>query len=458
MGVFRAYDIRGVYGEDLTPKLSFDIGMAFAQLIGEGKRISVARDARLSGPVLESMFKVGVLASGCDAVELGLQPTPILYFSVAHLKLDGGCATTASHNPPEYNGFKLCRERGFSLTYESGIGEIEKQVTSGAFKYRPWNKLGREDHYDIRPVYEEYLKERIRLKRAVRVVVDAGNGACGFMGSVLKRLGCKVDVLYGEPDGRFPHHVPNPLNEESLTELKRRVVEFEADLGVAFDGDGDRVGFVDDRGETVRADHAMMLFAEDLIKRRGCWKPKILFDVATSKAVAEYVQQLGGTPKMTRVGHSYVMEALHAEAAAMAGEISGHYYFADEHYGFDDGLYAAARMIEILSQSESKISEIVKGLPCYVSSPEERRKCPDEKKFEVVEGVKRRLSSMGYRLITLDGVRVELENAWALVRASNTEPAIVLRFEGESHEELIKVKRLVEEALTESVKEAHAMR
>jgi len=456
LGVFRAYDIRGIYGEELTPKLGFDIGMAFAQLVGEGGRISVARDARLSGPVLEAMFKVGVLASGCDVVELGLQPTPILYFSVAHLKLDGGCVTTASHNPPEYNGFKLCREGGFSLTFESGIGKIERQVTAGALKYKPWNKLGREDCYDIRPVYEEYLKERIRLSRAVRVVMDAGNGTCGFMGEVLKRLGCKVDVLYGEPDGRFPNHIPNPLNEETLTALKRRVVEFEADLGIAFDGDGDRVGFVDERGETVRADHAMMIFAEDLIKRRGRQRPRILFDVATSKAVSEYVQQLGGIPKMTRVGHSYVMEALHEEAAAMAAEISGHYYFADEHYGFDDGLYAAARMIEILSHRESNLSEITRRLPSYVSTPEKRLECPEDRKFKVVEEVKRRLSSMGYRLITLDGVRVEVGNAWALVRASNTEPAIVLRFEGENQEMLNKVRRLVEEALGEAMKETHA--
>jgi phosphomannomutase/phosphoglucomutase len=276
------------------------------------------------------------------------------------------------------------------------------------------------------------------------------------MGEVLKRLGCKVDVLYGEPDGRFPNHIPNPLNEETLTALKRRVVEFEADLGIAFDGDGDRVGFVDERGETVRADHAMMIFAEDLIKRRGRQRPRILFDVATSKAVSEYVQQLGGIPKMTRVGHSYVMEALHEEAAAMAAEISGHYYFADEHYGFDDGLYAAARMIEILSHRESNLSEITRRLPSYVSTPEKRLECPEDKKFKVVEEVKRRLSSMGYRLITLDGVRVEVENAWALVRASNTEPAIVLRFEGENQEMLNKVRRLVEEALGEAMKETHA--
>ncbi|MEM2901161.1 MAG: phosphomannomutase/phosphoglucomutase [Candidatus Bathyarchaeia archaeon] len=454
--MFRAYDIRGVYGEDLTPKLGFDIGMAFAQLIGEGKRISVARDARLSGPIMESMFKLGVLASGCDTVELGLQPTPILYFSVAHLKLNGGCVTTASHNPPEYNGFKLCRKGGFSLTYESGIGEIEKLVTSRGTKYKRWNKLGKEEQCDIRPIYENYLREKIQLKRIMRVVVDAGNGTCGFMGEVLKRLGCKVDVLYGEPDGRFPHHVPNPLREETLTDLKKRVVEFDADLGIAFDGDGDRVGFIDDKGKMVKADHAMMIFAEDLIKRRGFLKSKILFDVATSRAVAEYVQQVGGSPKMTRVGHSYVMEALYEEGAAMAGEISGHYYFADDHYGFDDGLYAAARMVEILSHSESKLSEIIKGLPSYFSTPEERRKCPDERKFEVVEILKRKLTSMGYRIIDLDGVRVELEDAWALVRASNTEPAVVLRFEGETQEGLRNVKKLVEEALSAAYKEASA--
>lgn len=450
MGVFRAYDIRGVYGKELSPKLGFDVGLAFAQFIGEGKTLSVARDVRLTGPVLESMVKAGILASGCDVMELDVQPTPLMYFSIAHLGLDGGCMITASHNPPEYNGFKLCREKGFSLTYESGIGEVERLVSSADMKFKHWNQLGNKEHFKIRPVYEEYLKERIRFGRKLKVVVDVGNGTCGFVGEMLKRLGCKVDVLFGEPDGRFPNHIPNPLNEETLEELKRRVVGYKADMGIAFDGDGDRVGFVDERGVAVKGDQAMMILAENVVKRGG--KSKVLFDVATSKAVPEHVEALGGKPLMTRVGHSYVMEALHREGADMAAEISGHYYFADEYYGFDDGIYAAAKMIEILSNNELRLSEIVQKLPGYISTPEERRKCPDDKKFEVVDRVKEKLESSGYRLITLDGVRVELEDAWGLVRASNTEPAIILRFEGKTPEQLEKVKTLVEEAFDKAMK------
>ena len=282
------------------------------------------------------------------------------------------------------------------------------------------------------------------------MVIDAGNGTCGFVGDMLERMGCQVDMLFPEPDGRFPNHIPNPLIEETLKTLKKRVVESHADLGVAFDGDGDRVGFVDEKGVAVKADQTMMIFAEDLTKETK--KPKILFDVATSKAVPEYIQTLGGESLMTRVGHSYVMEALHHENGKMAAEISGHYYFADDYYGFDDGIYAAARMIEIVSRSSSTLSETVRRLPSYVSTPEERIECSDEKKFQIVERVKERLESAGYKIVSIDGARIELEDAWALVRASNTEPAIVLRFEGKTLEQLKNVEGIVREVFDKVMK------
>jgi phosphomannomutase/phosphoglucomutase len=448
--IFRAYDVRGIYGEELSPEISYEIGLAFGQFMGEKKRLSVARDVRLSSPVLEHTLKAGMLASGCDVVALGIQPTPLLYFSIAHLGLDGGAVITASHNPPEYNGIKLCREKGFSLTYESGIEEIRKQVLGKTLRSKDWNSLGKEETLEIRSIYEAYLEKRFEFGRRINMVIDAGNGTCGFVGDMLERMGCQVEMLFPDPDGRFPNHIPNPLMEETLETLKKRVVELDADLGIAFDGDGDRVGFVDEKGVVVKGDQTMMIFAEDLTKETK--KPKILFDVATSKAVPEYIEMLGGKPLMTRVGHSYVMEALRNENGKMAAEISGHYYFADDYYGFDDGIYAAARMIEIVSRSSSTLSEMVRRLPSYVSTPEERIKCSDETKFQVVERVKEQLESAGYKIITIDGVRIELEDAWALVRASNTEPAIVLRFEGNTVDQLKKVEATVKEVIEKVMK------
>jgi len=443
--IFRAYDVRGIYGEELSPEIGYEIGLAFGHFMGEKKKLSVARDVRLSSPVLEYALKAGMLASGMDLVALGVQPTPLLYFSIAHLDLSGGAMITASHNPPEYNGIKLCREKAFSLTYESGIGEIKKQVSEGHLRSQNWSSLGKENPFDIRPIYETYLEERIKLARKIKIVVDAGNGTCGFVGDMFARMGCEVEWVFKEPDGRFPNHIPNPLIEETLQTLKRKVVESHADMGVAFDGDGDRVGFVDEKGSAVKADQIMMIFADALAKENK--RPRILFDVATSKAVLEYIQSVGGEPLMTRVGHSYVMEALHNKKGIMAAEISGHYYFADDYYGFDDGIYAAARMMEILSRSSSMLSETVRRLPSYVSTPEERIHCADEKKFDIVEKVKQQLQLERHRTIDIDGVRIELEDAWGLIRASNTEPAIALRFEGKTLRALRNVEAIAKKAL-----------
>jgi phosphomannomutase/phosphoglucomutase len=448
---FRAYDIRGIYGKDLLPKPCYDIGLAFAQFIGEKKELSIARDVRLSSPIIESMVRAGILASGCDLITLGVQPTPILYFSIAHLGLDGGCMITASHNPPEYNGIKLCRENGFSLTYESGIQKIKNQVINGVYESKRWNHLGKERSLDIRSSYESYLKDRIKFEREMHIVIDAGNGTCGFVGDMLKRMGCKVDVLFADPDGRFPNHIPNPLIEGTLTTLKQKVLSLKADLGIAFDGDGDRVGFVDEKGNALRAEQVMMIFAEELMRKDN--SPKILFDVATSKAVPEYISKLGGTSLMTRVGHSYVMESLHKERGKMAAENSGHYYFLDDYYGFDDGTYAAMRMIEILSRSKKGLSFITNKLPHYFSSVEERFHCADEYKFKAVEMLRDNFEHSCYNLITIDGVRIETDDAWALVRASNTEPAIVLKFEGKTAEQMKKIKNFVKVILHHTLKE-----
>jgi phosphomannomutase/phosphoglucomutase len=449
--IFRAYDIRGIYAKDLLPKPCYEIGLAFGQLIGEKKQLSIARDDRLSSPIIESMVKAGILASGCDLLTLGVQPTPILYFSIAHLELAGGCMITASHNPPEYNGIKLCRENGFSLTYESGIQKIKNKVLDGVSEAKTWDNLGKESPLEIRSIYESYLKDRIKFERKMHIVIDAGNGTCGFVGNMLERMGCKVKILFEEPDGRFPNHIPNPLIEDTLTTLKKKVLSLKADLGIAFDGDGDRVGFVDEKGNSLRSEQVMMIFSEDLIRKNK--SPKILFDVATSKAVPEYIHMLGGTSLMTRVGHSYVMEALHKENGKMAAENSGHYYFSDDYYGFDDGIYAAMKMIEIISRSKKELSAITKKLPYYFSTPEERVHCADEHKIRAIELLRDYFENSSFDLITIDGVRIETDGAWALVRASNTEPAIVLKFEGKTSEQMKKIEDYVKSILHHTLKE-----
>ncbi|RLG92842.1 MAG: phosphomannomutase [Candidatus Hecatellales archaeon] len=437
--VFRAYDIRGVYGEDLTPELALRIGMAFGTFLNGGK-VFVGGDSRLTSPTLKGCIVAGLASTGCDCFDIGLVPTPTLYFASIHYGENGGVMVTASHNPPQYNGFKLCRG-GISYSYETGIGEVEKIVEEGRFRLVSWEKTGKINVQDVLSDYMDYLvKDRV-LERKLKVIVDAGNGTCGFTEKIFKALGCEVKVLFGEPDGRFPNHIPDPLKEDTLKTLREKIVEEKADLGIAFDGDGDRVGFVDEKGQIVRGDQAFMLFARETLKRYP--NSKIIFNVLGSKALFEEVKALGGIPVMTRVGHSYIHEALLKEKAVLAGEISGHYYFAKEYYGFDDGIFAAVKMVELLGKTNLKLSEMVEKLPKYYSSPEVRIPCSDEKKFRVVDVLREKFEREGYKLITIDGVRVEFEDGWGLVRASNTEPALVLRFEAQTQERLEKIRQYI---------------
>ncbi|MHC1586833.1 MAG: phosphomannomutase/phosphoglucomutase [Candidatus Hecatellaceae archaeon] len=437
-GIFRAYDIRGVYGEDLTVEMALKIGLAFGSMLEEGMEVVVGRDSRLSGPALQSAVASGLAAAGCNVVDLGLVATPVVYFASIHYGVKGGVMVTASHNPPQYNGFKLCRG-GVSYSYETGVGEVERRVSQGLFRVKSWKQAGSIKSFNPIPDYTETLLKGRKLEKPVKVVVDAGNGACGFSSQIFEKLGCQVKMLYAEPDGSFPNHIPNPLIEETLEDLRRAVVEWGADLGIAFDGDGDRVGFVDDKGRIVQGDQAFILYVREILNRYP--GSKVIFNVLCSRAVVEEVKRLGGQPMMIRVGHSYIHEALLAEKAPLAGELSGHFYFGREYYGYDDAIYAAVRMVEIVSKAGVSFSQLVDSLPRYVSSPEIRVKCPDEVKFKVVEALKGRLEAQGLKLITVDGVRVEEEEGWGLIRASNTEPALVLRFEATTAEKLEDLKR-----------------
>lgn len=437
-GVFRAYDIRGVYGKDLTPSLALKIGMAFGSFLEAGIEVVVGVDSRLTSPILKSCVIAGLASTGCDCFDVGLVPTPTLYFASIHYGKKGGVMVTASHNPPQYNGFKLCKG-GVSYSYETGIGNVEKIVETEKFRPVGWEKTGKISKKEVLLDYVDYILKNRSLEKKLRVVVDAGNGTCGFTEKIFGMLGCEVKVLFGEPDGRFPNHIPDPLKEETLETLRKTVVKEEADIGIAFDGDGDRVGFVDEKGQIIKGDQAFMLFIRETLER--CPNSKIIFNVLGSKALSEEIKALGGIPIMTRVGHSYIHETLLRENAVLAGEVSGHYYFGREHYGFDDGVFAAIKMVELLSKTNLKLSELIKKLPKYHSSPEIRISCPDEKKFKVVNVLKEKFEKEGYKLITIDGVRVEFEDGWGLVRASNTEPALVLRFEAQTQKRLEEIKK-----------------
>jgi phosphomannomutase/phosphoglucomutase len=439
-GIFRAYDIRGVYGSEIDPKMALRIGMAFGSFLGAGEDTVVAMDARLSSPVLKEAFASGLMATGCDCIDLGMTATPVLYFASINSGPKAGGMITASHNPPEQNGMKLCRA-GIAYSYETCIGRIEAILHQGNYRLASWDALGRLEKFDAFPDYAERLMRMIKIERGMKVVVDVGNGVCGFTKRLFEDLGCHADFLYAEPDGRFPNHLPDPLKEETLKELKLMVPEKKADVGIAFDGDGDRVGFVDEKGRSVRGDQALAIFARDVLRRRP--GSKIVFNVLCSKALKEDIEAHKGIPKMSRVGHSYVQELLIKERAPLAGELSGHFYFAEGYYGYDDGILAALKMVEILSKESSTLSELVGTIPHYETTPELRVPCPDDKKFKVVEALKVRLRNLGLTIVDLDGVRVEFPEGWGIVRASNTEPALVMRFEAKDSKRLLEIQDLI---------------
>jgi phosphomannomutase/phosphoglucomutase len=433
MGIFRAYDIRGIYPSELDANIALKLGLAFGKF-NPGK-LAVAMDMRLSSPLLTKAVTAGLLATGCDVIDIGMVPSPVLYYAVASKKLDGGAMVTASHNPAKYNGFKFCLKDAICISGETGIMDLKKMI-EGDLKKADWNRVGKLTKEDIIQDYFKYLNKLAKPERKLKIVIDAGNGSCGFTEDFFKQFG-EVTMLFGKPDGRFPNHIPDPLDEENLEFLKKEVLKQKADLGIAFDGDGDRVGFVDNRGRFVSGDFSLMIFAKNVLEKK---KGKVLFEVRGSRALQEYIKSLGGEPVMVRIGHSFIHEDVLKHNALVAGELSGHIYFGKPHYGYDDGILAALKMIEFVSKIDDLASFIDK-LPRYVSSPEIRITCSDEKKFKIVGEVQKELKKKGYKVIDIDGARVEFEEGWGLIRASNTQPAIGLRFEGKNSSEMEKIKK-----------------
>lgn len=440
-GIFREYDIRGIVGEDFTLEEMERFGRGYGTYLGAkgGRRVVVGRDCRLSSPQIRDMVVKGLLASGLDVVDVGMCPTPVLYFALRHLGVDGGLMITASHNPPQYNGFKVCV--GTETIFGDQLQELRRTVEAGRFSCGQ----GRLSNYDILTPYCSHLAGNLKLQRPVRLAVDCGNGTAGLTaGYVLNTLGCTPVELFTEPDGRFPNHDPDPTVLENLSKIRRVVLEQELELGIAFDGDGDRLGVVDQRGEVIPGDMLMVIFARDILKRI----PGATFigEVKCSQRMYDDITARGGKAVMWKTGHSLIKSKMKEEKAVLAGEMSGHLFFADRYFGYDDALYAACRLLEILSRDSKPLSSYLEDLPPAVATPEIRVACPEGKKFQVVEKVLA-FFRQTHPVIDVDGARVIFPEGWGLVRASNTSPVLVLRFEAKDPEGLGRVQALVEEAV-----------
>jgi len=440
--IFREYDIRGVADTELQSADIADLGRALGTLLQRrsgSKRISLGRDCRLSSPRLHDALLEGLLDSGCEITDVGVVPTPLLYYSAVHLKTGGAIMITGSHNPAEFNGFKsVC---GSGTIHGDDIQAVRKLIDARDFEQ------GRGSHstIDIVTPYVGEISSQFKFDRRIKVVVDAGNGTGGpAMHRILERLNCDAQELFFEMDGHFPNHHPDPTVPENLTQLVDAVKAGKADLGIAFDGDADRVGAVDENGEVIYGDMLLLICAREILTRKP--KATIIGEVKCSQVLYDELGRLGGDAIMYKTGHSLIKAKMKEVHAELAGEMSGHMFFADRYHGYDDALYAACRLMEIVAKSGKPISAQLAGLPKMVSTPEIRIDCPDATKFQVVERVKEHFR--GRRpIIEVDGVRVVFENGWGLLRASNTQPVLVMRFEAGNQELLTAYRSEVESAL-----------
>jgi len=437
--IFREYDIRGVVDRDLTPEIVRRLGQGFGTYVApQGlKKLVVGRDGRLSSKTFGEALIEGLLSTGCDVVDIGLCPTPAYYFSLFHLNQEGGMMVTGSHNPPEFNGFKI--SVGKSTLFGEEIQKLGRLVGKAHFV----TGEGHLSTKEIIPAYQDYIKKNVHLDRKLRVVIDAGNGTAGLVaGPLLRDLGCEVEELYCEVDGRFPNHFPDPTIPEYLKDLIDRVKGTRADLGIGYDGDADRIGVVDDQGSVIWGDQLMILFAREILKRRK--GATFVAEVKCSQNLYDDIEKQGGKAIMWKTGHSLIKEKMRIEDAALGGEMSGHIFFADRYLGYDDAIYASCRLLELLSKTEKKLSHLLDDVPKTFTTPEIRVECPDDIKFKVVEQVKEELRKE-CSIIDVDGVRAKFEGGWGLVRASNTQPVLVLRFEALTEKRLQEIKKFVED-------------
>jgi len=434
--IFREYDIRGNVVEDFPPEVVELLGKGFGTYVRRngGKEITLSGDVRLTTPNLMAQFKDGVLSTGVDVIVLGLLPTPANYYSMFKLDVDGATQITGSHNPPEFNGFKMSLFK--KPVFGDAIRHIKNLIDTNDFE----EGEGTETRYDIRSEYIDMLVEKISIEKPMKVVMDCGNAAAALMApEIFKKMNIDVTELYCDVDGRFPNHHPDPTVEENLVDVIKLMEEGHYDVGVAFDGDADRVGVVDDKGEIIWADQLMALFLPEILSKGD----KILFDVKCSQALEDMIIKYGGEPVMWKTGHSLVKQKMADLKCKLGGEMSGHIFFADDFFGFDDAIYVAARLIQLVSRSDLKLSEIASEIPKYYSTPEMRLACDsDVEKFRIAEEAAKYFSE-NYKCSTIDGVRIKFGDGWGLVRASNTQPVIVCRFEANTTERMEEIKDLV---------------
>ena len=443
--IFREYDIRGIAATELPDNGVGLLGQAIGTYLHRrgGKKLALGRDTRLSSPRLHEALLRGLMASGCDVTDVGIVPTPVLYYSVFHLPADGGVMITGSHNPPEFNGFKVLA--GTSTIYGDALQEIYRLMEAGDLE----EGSGSVRQADAVTPYVREVSSQFHFARRIRLVVDAGNGTGGpVMHRILEQLNAEATEMFFEMDGRFPNHHPDPTVPAYLQALIDKVVETKADLGIAFDGDTDRIGAVDETGRIVYGDQLMILYGREILTR----KPGAVFigEVKCSQSMYDDLAARGGNPIMWKTGHSLIKAKMKEAHAELAGEMSGHMFFADRYYGFDDALYAACRLIEIVAASGEPLSAHFAGLPKTVITPEIRFDCPDEVKFEVVKRAAEQLRSR-YKTVEVDGARVLFPQGWGLVRASNTQPVLVMRFEASTEELLNQYRQEVEAVVAQAV-------
>ena len=453
--IFRKYDIRGIFEDDLSEEMVSEIGMAIAVIAKKPVPvIAVGRDCRLSGSTLFKWLTDGMRSCGSHILDLGVQTTPMTYYAAHHLKPDFTVMITGSHNPPEYNGFKLMR--GNHTLFGDEIQTIadtvekicsEKRDASGAEDQIP----GTIETVSIRENYFNRLFSEFCFDRSLKIVIDAGNGTAGELSCrLLEQLGCRVIPLFCRMDGTFPNHHPDPTVEENLRKLKKVVISEKADIGVAYDGDGDRLGVVDEKGNVIWGDRILIILARALLHEHA--GATILSEVKASSQFYEAVEKAGGKAMMCATGHSIIKERMLEENSLLAGEMSGHMFFRDRYFGFDDALYATLRLLEIIADSDQPLSNMLSDLPDVYSTPEIREQCSEEQKFILVNIVSEKLKS-NFRIIDIDGARVEFPKGWGLIRASNTQPVIVMRFEATSKNDLEKYEEHVRNLLNDAKKE-----
>lgn len=447
--VFRMYDIRGIFPDELDMELAVGLGRVLGSLAG-GSAV-VGRDCRQSGSQLMEWLAEGMLSTGCHVTDLGVVTTPMTYFAAHTLGPGVTVMITGSHNPPEYNGFKIMR--GSETLHGRHIRDLREGIES--LNEMPADpSTGSIRRLCIREAYLDRLMAEFSFDRSLKVAIDAGNGTGGDVSvELLERLGCRVIPLFCDMDGSFPNHHPDPTVDENLEVLIRTVIEERADIGLAFDGDADRLGVVDGRGEVVRGDRVLMILADALLaKNPGA---TVISEVKASALLFQRIEKSGGRPVMSPTGHSLIKKAMAEENALLAGEMSGHIFFRDRYHGYDDALYAALRLLEILASEDVPLHDRLKDLPRVFSTPEIREECPDEGKFDLVARIRELLERDGYEVDTTDGARITFPNGWGLVRASNTQPVLVLRFEAGTPDALSDYETTTRKYIQEARRDIH---